>query len=196
MTLPEARRVFGALMKKARMGHLTERDRLQLTQARQLLRRSKRPAMNPVARKDRFSLYVQDTTGQSTFRGEFFSLPKAKKAALSFARSASYPLVEIYGQGGRIVWSSRGRLAKNPSRRRRRLDPVGERQRRGMALNPSRMVRIGRALEVRYKRDIGRKPGYYKHEIRSRKAGVYTIPPGWVYVSSKSVLITEGEPRV
>jgi hypothetical protein len=57
-------------------------------------------------------------------------------------------------------------------------------------------VRIGRAVEVRYRRDIGRKPGYYKHEIRSRNAGVYTIPPGWVYVSTKSILITEREPRV
>lgn len=67
---------------------------------------------------------------------------------------------------------------------------------RSVRSNPSRSPqRIGRALEVRYRRDIGQKPGYYKHEIKS-KAGVYTVSPGWVYVGSKSILITEGKPRV
>ena len=288
MTLPEARRVFAELMREAREGTLTERARARLSQARQILRRAKRPAMNPTVRKERFSLYVQDTTGQSTFRGEFYTLPKAKKAALSFARSASYPLVEIYGQGGRIVWSSRGRLRSNPrsyyligdfhgstvyytgragrdfisgnfkeafhyssesealrkvdvlnrmSRvhgvvfdmraihrpstnpekltrgkarrilhegvvRGRRLTPrqrryFGARASGAPRRNPGRsMQRIGRAVEVRYKRDIGRSPGYYKHEIQSRKAGVYTIPPGWVYVGTKSILISESSPKI
>lgn len=63
--------------------------------------------------------------------------------------------------------------------------------------NPRRSFqRIGRALEVRYHRTIGRQPGFYKHEIESRKAGVYTIPEGWIYVPGKSILITEGKPRV
>jgi hypothetical protein len=77
---------------------------------------------------------------------------------------------------------------------------IGER--RGPVVSPAKgnpsgkLQRIGRAMEVRYRRDIGRKPGYYKHEIESRRAGVYTIPAGWVYVSTKSILITEGKPRV
>ncbi len=63
--------------------------------------------------------------------------------------------------------------------------------------NPSgRMQRLGRALEVRYDRTVGARPGFYKHEIRSRRAGLYTIPAGWVYVSGKSILITEGKPHV
>ena len=242
--LPEARETFARLMQEARSGPLSQHARQKLSQARQLLRRAKRPAMNtrrstkrnphwtpsaltrvaqglqkfgfsaPEARrlaaqaegergisnvnetverivrahthvsvgglrnptrKERFSLYVQDSTGQSTFRGEFYTLPKAKKAALMFARSASYPLVEIYGTGGKIVWSSRGRLKTNPA---------------------GKLQRLGRAVEVRYRREIGRQPGFYKHAIKSRKAGLYTIPAGWVYVSGKSILITEGSPRV
>ena len=257
MTLPEARRVFGALMKKARTGQLTERDQLQLTQARQTLRRSKRPAMNPrqskyvvgdtvyinrsqvapslakdlfwrvfidpaVIReisKDKTRVKVEFPFGKSywfdvdaiEFKNPSRRKPTLEKQVSRRLQHFGYSKRDAEREAANAQGSNVEEIVKRIVRRdthksvgghlnprRRRLDPVGERQRRGMAVNPSRsrMVRIGRALEVRYKRDIGRKPGYYKHEIRSRKAGVYTIPPGWVYVSSKSVLITEGEPRV
>lgn len=112
MTPTQAKQTFADLMKKARTPQgLTERDRVRLADARQLLRRAKRPAMNPRVRR-------------------------------------------------------------------------------------SSLQRIGTAKEVRYHRSIGRKPGFYKHTIRSRSAGVYTIPPGWVYVGSKSILITEKTPKV
>jgi hypothetical protein len=251
MTLADAKATFASLMQKARTGSLTEHDKRELMTARQMLRRAKRPAMNPrqskyvvgdtvyinrsqvaptlakdlfwrvfidpavirqvskdksrvevefpfgkkywfdveavefknptrknPTRSESFSLYVTASTGQSTFKGQFNTLPKAKKAALTFARSASYPLVEIVGKDGHVVWSSRGRLAARA--------------------NPSKgsLQCLGRAVEVRYHRSIGSQPGYYKHEIESRKAGVYTIPAGWVYVSGKSILITEKKPRV
>lgn len=131
MTLSQARSVFAHLMTKARGAGLSERDRLQLAQARQMLRRSKRPAMNSKKRR------------------------VAKSKANNRGRSPA--------------------IRRNPS---------------------GSMQRIGRAVEVRYRRDIGRQPGYYKHTIKSRKAGVFTIPPGWVYVSTRSILITEVKPRV
>jgi hypothetical protein len=129
---------------------------------------------------------VTDSTGQSTFKGQFNTLPKAKKVALTFARSPSFPLTEIVNKGGTIVWSSRESW-------RSRINPTGKAKR-----NPSKgsLQCLGRAVEVRYHRSIGSQPGYYKHEIESRKAGIYTIPAGWVYVSAKSILITEKKPRV
>lgn len=42
-----AKKIFAELMQKAREGRLTEQDRQRLSKARQLLRRAKRPAMNP-----------------------------------------------------------------------------------------------------------------------------------------------------
>lgn len=61
--------------------------------------------------------------------------------------------------------------------------------------NPAGVHRLGPAEEVRYKRDVGRLPGYYKHKVESKRAKVYAIPAGWVYVYDRSILITETPPR-
>lgn len=294
-------------MAKARAGRLTERDRQQLTQARQLLRRARRPAMNPQppgnyreyhaakhttpgARKqiaglmkqgwefDRTVIYPSGTInfhllseGRTAILNEdgtihmlypvgtkvhdalksrdvtqgygaepnparfpharhLVELKKIKisGAGMAFAivrdgeeigfitkyrdtRTETHPwkafvgigehstfLGVAYGSDGKaraiqavvdgIPLENRGRVAKSKVNNRGRSSAIRQ--------NPGgKLQRIGRALEVRYRRDVGRVPGYYKHKIESHNAGVYTIPPGWVYVSTKSVLITEREPR-
>lgn len=260
MGTSEARRTFAALMQKARSGSLTGHDRTKLSEARQTLRRSRRPAMNP-AKKERFSVYSYDPGGGSSYRGDASTLGKAIKIANTFAGSPSYGGAFIVGKRGAIVWDSK-HPRKNPTpwtpspvlkvarelekfgfskAEARRLAAQAEGERGignvretverivrahthrsvGGERNPSKKVipwlpskarrlkhlkplkknpaggvqRIGQGLEVRYKRTIGRKPGYYKHTIRSRRAGVYTIPAGWVYVADNSILITETEPK-
>lgn len=47
MTMAQARQIFSDLMQLARTRRLTEQERARLAKARQLIRRNKRPAMNP-----------------------------------------------------------------------------------------------------------------------------------------------------
>jgi hypothetical protein len=49
----------------------------------------------------------------------------------------------------------------------------------GYRSNPA-MKRLGTALEIRYKRDIGRKPGYYRHTFTSKPS---------VYASESKVVV-------
>ena len=79
--------------------------------------------------------------------------------------------------------------------RRRKLSSRGRVSRKR---NPgsNAVVRIGRTEEVRYMREIGRKPGPYSHKSgRNSRGKIYTVPPGWYYVSKKAVIIAEERPR-
>ena len=279
MTLPQAKRVFAELMQKAREGTLTQHDKRELTQARQLLRRAKRPAMNPRKktylgdgfRKIWFSgrdgktagLVLSEQTFQNTRSMEAFSRLFPYSEANKMARFHKSPLFSTYEEAfayptsaslnprhsaqstslkvGDIVKVDRFAVGKLTSERlshrvfsdiavvrqvvkergmytprieiefpfgkrywfdsdvlirQEKKNPRSRLTRSRAKSNPSGIVRVGQGVEVRYKRDIGTQRGYFKHEIASRKAGVYTIPPGWVYVSTKSILITEREPRV
>ncbi len=80
------------------------------------------------------------------------------------------------------------RAAKRPRKNCGKTPAKNPKQNRGP------IVRLGRGLEVRYQREIGRTPGYYKHEITS-KAGLFTAPSGWVYLPTKAVIICAGKPR-
>lgn len=299
MTLSEARRTFADLMKQAREGQLSEHARKKLAQARQILRRSKRPAMNARKRyhKPYHSLEPQIFESMAyrgylikfnALRDEYFiekdkafigyaqTIPEAKRkidsifgdnpsvlrfrdlsigekfefdrTGVEFSGMASGPWIKTgprtyrpaisdtelmeqlkrqygsYATKGMLrnmtkirVGSINAQVVRlNPklTRRKARLilhegkvrgRKLTGRQRRFFGArasgyprkNPAgRIQNIGRALEVRYHRTVGRQRGYYKHEIKSRRAGVYTIPPGWVYVGENSILITEETPRV
>lgn len=257
MTATQAKHVFAELMAKARTRTLTDRDRLQLAQARQLLRRGRRPAMNPTRqqiRAEHADVFIHNPQPPGNYReyhaakhttpGARKQIAGLMKQGWEFDRTVIYPSGKInfhllnegrtaileedgkinmlYPVGTKVFDSLKGRdvtqgygAEPNPLTRRKARTILHEGQVRGRKLtgrqrrffgarasgsprrNPSgRMQRIGRAMEVRYQRTIGSQPGYYKHTIKSRKAGVFTIPPGWVYVSTKSILITEKEPRV
>ena len=279
----DASRTFAALMAKARAGKLTERDRVQLSHARQQLRRAKRPAMNP--RQSKYvigdTVYVNRSQVAPSLAKDLFwrvfidpavirqiskdktrveiEFPFGKRYwfdvdAIEFKNASRerFPAVStkvdcktchgtglapdyksvcaVCHGGGKVrgnpdnltIWTVRATtkaaalrgLAKsmqgtwyqvvsvkkkgpdtylitirtlekrNPRRVPTRRNPAGKLQ------------RLGHALEIRYRREIGRKPGYYKHEIESQRAGLYTVPAGWVYVPGKSILITEGKPHV
>jgi hypothetical protein len=234
MTQTEARQVFARLMAKAREGRLSTLDRERLTQARQMLRRARRPAMNPRTNMDYeaidrdMSSYVVTSKKQTTRffltdEGLATDIPSRAKRFrwLDLAEKAADEANHDPGWRG-FKWKPMSvaemmATRKNPrklTRRKARLI-LDEGQARGRKLtprqrrffgarasgypepNPQRKPqRLGRALEVRYQRTIGEKPGYYRHPIQSRKAGVYTVSEGWVYVGSKSILITEEEPHV
>jgi hypothetical protein len=262
MNLQDAKRTFASLMQKARSGSLTERDRGQLTVARQMLRRAKRPAMNPKektipqlwkraqllynryktetreyqeianklglpitelnrrisrARSERSVMNPRitlpdgrefpefegkplswDPGSHFTLEDERKGYPKTKAVLreLSDSELHRHQRENLRASFGNIFSGNAKRflrLIEEEIERRGKKNPKVSRAKR----NPrSSIVRLGHAEEVRYHRNIGRQPGYYKHAIRSRKAGIFTIPAGWVYVSGKSILITEGTPRV
>lgn len=311
LTVTEARRVFANLMQQARTGALSQRDKAKLSQARQLLRRAKRPAMNPrlhwtenqrwkerktgeivtaeellkrygdylrihrislIDRPKDFSVVMDDGSvwSRTTDRmnptnrqmilvvwaddrgkpyaamwkasgtekdilkagqyareqnGKVFVFPTrkdlaaAKKEAIrdflsSYPRGAEYTnprrstktieqrvAVELHRKFGYSKKEAQERAANtqgsNVSEIVRRIVRSDTHRSVGGLRNPRRSLqRLGRALEIRYKREIGRQPGYYKHEIESQRAGLYTISEGWIYVPGKSILITEGKPRV
>jgi len=181
---------------------------------RQMLRRAKRPAMNPRLHWTENQQWKEHKTGETVTAEELL------KRYGDYLRVHRISLIDrpkdfsVRMDDG-TVWSRTTDLRQNPLTHKKARRILHEGRVRGRKLTPSQrgffgarasgyprrsnpkgaIVRLGRAEEVRYHRNIGSQPGYYKHEIRSRKAGVYTIPAGWVHVSSKSILITEGEPR-
>lgn len=280
MSPAEAKRTFADLMARARDRKLSLTEKARLSQARQMLRRGRRPAMNP--RKS--TIYTRASTEElqrvvKQYRQELLTsailtpkdhrnlrshivaiqkeldrrtktnparfphgrhlveLKKIQMGGIPFAfvvirdgeeigfitkhrdtRTETHPWKAFVGIGHHAtylgaVYGSDGKaraiqaivdgipLEENPIELGYRSPKTGRGRHlsigvgRSAKSNPPGPQRIGRALEVRYKRDIGRKPGYYKHSIQAN-AGVYTVSPGWVYVGSKSILITEGKPRV
>ncbi len=248
MTPAQAKRTFADLMKKSRSPQgLTERDRVQLSQARQLLRRGARPAMNARKRYPSHTYRPPQEFHGTTHRGYSIQFNAMRNeywiekdgAFIAYAQTisdAKKKIDSIFGdnpklkpitrktwidqrakelglsveishpgdgstrfhfhKGGRHIATAKGAKAAEKFIREYVRETPGPNPHRKAKQNPTgKLQRIGRAVEVRYQRTIGSKPGFYKHEIRSH-AGVYTIPPGWVYVGSKSILITEGKPRV
>jgi len=203
MTLQMARNTFRDLMAKARTGTLTAADKERLMIARQILRRQARPSMNGRkskrrkrtvttrtvsttrtvrnnARRGRFAVYVgaPDGSGNKYF-GDASTLPKAKKILQTYTRSHGYTGF-IVGAGGKVVYEVRKRAAYTP------LSPM---RRNKAARNPKGFTtpkRIGNAVELRYDRDIGRHPGFYKHTFSKRRLDVNILPP------SKAVKIIGG----
>jgi len=80
--------------------------------------------------------------------------------------------------------AKRGKLSPNP----KRMTSIRKFKK------SQNIVRLGRALELRYQRRIGKHPGYYKHEITS-SAGLFTVPEGWVFLKGRSVVISKSEPK-
>jgi hypothetical protein len=185
MTVQNAKRIFAHLMEKSRSAPLNDNERKHLARASLMLRSAKRGKLSPNPKgKERFSFYLTTTaTGASKFVGAFDTFAKAKKAALAYVRSPSYSGF-IVGKKGKVIWSK-----ERPTRLNPRVSRGGAKR------NPcAEIMKLGRALEVRYQRSIGRSPGYYKHEIETA-AGLFTVPGGWVFLPGKSVVISKGVPR-
>jgi len=213
VTPTEARRVFANLMAKSRTATgLSARDRVQLSTARQMLRRSKRPAMNSKRNPARFP-----------HDRHLVELKKIKMGGVDFAfvvvrdgeeigfitkyrdtRTETHPWKAYVGIGHHSTYLGAAYGSDGKAKAIKAIvDGIPLENRTGRRATKSKVranprssaLRLGRALEVRYQRQIGRTPGYYKHTIESKRAGVYTIPPGWVYVGTKSILITESTPK-
>jgi hypothetical protein len=120
MKVSEAKRVFAELMARARERTLSENERRQLREASQKIRFDKRRGLSNPRRRREFSLYVGEKDGTNNkFYGRFSTFLKARKAALSFARSPSYSAF-IVDDSGKAVWDSRGRRAGwNPRKKQR-----------------------------------------------------------------------------
>jgi hypothetical protein len=134
MTLVEARQVFAHLMAAARRHKLTPYQRTRLIQARQILRRERRPAMNQSRRLARAILH----------RGKAHARKLTAKARRFFgARASGYP---------------RRKAKKNP------------------------LTRMGKLVELRYHRDHGKHPGFYKHVFRSRPTVYYDASKRTIFI--------------
>lgn len=227
---------FAHLMAIARERKLTSTESQRLTEFRQMLRRAKRPAMNPgvVVKKvgAKWGVFRRDEENDLILVGylKYDTKEDALKAARDYVRSKSGRFLETnprktyrkpyhslepqifesMAYRGYLIkfnalrdeyWIEKDRAfiayAQTITEAKKKIDSIfGENPRRAKR-NPSRSLqRLGRAVEVRYRREIGRQPGYYKHVIKSRRAGLYTVPAGWFYVSGKSIVITEGKPHV
>ncbi len=124
-------------------------------------------------------LVLSEQTFQNTRSVEAFSRLFPYSEANKMARFHKSPVFDTYEEAFGYP------TGRNPSRQTR------------VYKNPSgKLQRLGRAVEVRYRREVGSKPGYYKHEIKSQQASLYTVASGWVHVPGRAILITEGKPHV
>lgn len=179
MTPAEAKNTFHKLMLQSQKRKLTLTERERLTVARQTLRRNKRPAMNTkktrpaINAKKRFSVYRFEPGRGNEFFASATTELKAKKLCRQYCGQHGGFVV---GAGGKTVFEIKRRapytpLSRNKPRRRRSTA-------RGPARRPrpkqnGRVIRMGKLVELRYERDHGSKPGFYKHEFRSKPVIFY-----------------------
>lgn len=162
MTLDRARRVFASHMAAARTRQLTAYEKRELTAARQMLRRSRRPAgqtkVNP--KRGGYSVYVFKAGRGLVYIGNRSTLVKAR----DIARQEGQHGFEIYGPDGVIVARKAVKAPYTPLSRNR---PKEARK------NPSGLIRMGKLVEIRYQRDIGTQKGYYRHPFKVRPVIYY-----------------------
>lgn len=245
-THEQAKRIFAAMMAKARTDGLTARERARLSKARQLLRRYARPAMNCGPKKnarkpslteavDARLLEMQDllSSQHTEHTGRLIIDPATRKVTgrhggakkgfseLKYSADSPKAIVSAIGRGkGKVYERVRADIARQlskhysdrPKRKRGRpsvgphakLRPYcahcqeyhtkGQHRSHGAGAfhqthlfsfnkprGSRRGVRIGRIVEIRYEREIGGKPGFYKHVFRA-PASVYCMPDGSIEI--------------
>lgn len=196
MTAATARDTFRDLMQTAQRRKLTESERVRLSKARQMLRRAKRPAMNRTRRNPKRSAakthvhyFVQARdygdpnrmlywagwgwTGKRAGAKRYATEHEAREVADWAAPKGSGNAAEVV----RVVPPGKRLAGINP---RRKL----ARGRKAARKNPGR-VRMGKLIELRYDRDHGSKPGFYKHVFRTK-------PTIYYYPDSDKIVIQGG----
>jgi hypothetical protein len=222
MTTAAARQLFAELMKKAREGRLTDKERAQLRTASQVIRYEKRRGFTGAVNRPNAGLgavilrviaRIEHSPGTSvTFyrlrqQKEFARIPRStfdrailklkKEGKIDLLQSSWSPGVRPDMQADDVVDRTAGRSyvslvrnVRNPrgiSRRKARSIlhegqvggfPLTERQRKFFGARASGyprrrarsnagrrrgLLRMGKLVELRYYRDHGKKPGYYKH---------------------------------
>jgi len=168
VTLDHARRVFASHMAAARTRQLTAYEKRELTTARQMLRRSRRPAglskVNPKQKARRNSAKLCPTCGRSA--GSPYRRADARGRIVQGC-------VDKFHTGHLTTPSESARWH-------------GSREARSIRKNPSGLIRMGKLVEIRYERDHGAQKGYYRHPFKVRPV-IYYRP------SDNSILIKGGK---
>jgi hypothetical protein len=192
MTRDVARQIFAALMAKAREGRLTDKERAQLRTASQIIRYEKRRGFTGAVnrpRKQRRRLYPMTTKKAATIlyhlgqRHALEGLPRDPDLEKSRPYLKGYSLVPVTITSGHFRNPrGEGRISRSKARLilhegEIRGFPLTKKQRgffgarasgyprRRAQFNRGRrgLLRMGKLVELRYYRDHGKKPGYYKH---------------------------------
>ena len=160
-----ARKTFVALMARARLRTLTERERRLLSIARQTLRRAARPAMNRPKQLGELLKTINEATSPHTLRTD-----REHKRQEQRARAARTLLRARFTRGRDYTESENGLLF--PVRRNPRTRAKKKAARRANPEGGAR-IRMGKLVELRYQRDRGSKPGFYKHTFKARPTIYY-----------------------
>lgn len=195
MTVTEASRVFADLMKEARSRVLSTTERAQLSRASQIIRYHKRKKYraNSSGEAESFIRFLRD-------RG-FMVDSRTSKTVLAQLLKQHRKEFEQWKRG-RSLFDAPGPLLKNRrkklTRKKARLilhhgevrgHELTAKQRamfgarasgypvRRPRRNGGDKTRMGKLVEIRYLRDHGRAPGYYKHEFKSQPTIYYTDAP-------------------
>lgn len=188
-TVSEARTAFAALLRRARKRTLTPGEKQALTRLglrlRQLKKRSNPahdPDRKPPAYIKRFSNRLEVFTyvdGRLVPLTEF--PPDEMNSAHAWAKRNGYvPISVNWGPADNRGRGSRG-PARNPRRRPARA-ARGAIVHSSASLKRRGAVRIGKVTEIRYVRDVGRKPGFYRHTFTDKHASVWTMPDGSIVI--------------
>lgn len=173
MTLDRARRVFASHMAAARTRQLTAYEKRELTTARQMLRRSRRPAglskVNPRRKRSK------KNPGTLTMR-QAVHIFRMQRPRATEAVARVY--IRDYGldQATRFVTDEGLKAAMRAYDRDhgiRSTPGTNPRRSRKAVHNPSGLVRMGKLVEIRYQRDIGTQKGYYRHPFKVRPVIYY-----------------------
>lgn len=177
MTIAEARQTFARLMQTAQTRPLSVTEKKQLSYARQQLRMDRRggrrnPKKAPATGAGNFVvtnflprgehtgtylLLIRNAAGNVHIFG--LSANDAKRAQLDGARHVSV------AEARRIIGSAR-RSGSNPRKRQAKRNPATKR-------TPGGYTYMGRLVEIRYNRDHGRSPGFYRHTFTARPKVYY-----------------------
>jgi hypothetical protein len=197
MTLPEARRIFGELMKKAREGSLTVTDKALLSRARQTLRAERKGKLNIARRVQHPPCYYCGVRHAGThaqhealrrkrrFKGrrihaERFPirevLPNRKKSRYSHERLGSskglHHFRTVTVGGHRVIIGCpkahlKGGRCPVATVATSILHPKANPKQR------RQLIRMGKLVELRYHRDHGKSRGYYRHAFKTKPTLYY-----------------------
>lgn len=190
-----AKRVFADLMQMARRRTLTASEKEQLSRARQYLRQHAKPRRNA-------SQPGTITGGTSIASGYVIRWAPGSYSQMFLKQESAERYLKRAAKPGKVIYVEPGYDFRNPRkkltrRKARRILHEGiaqgraltERQRKFFGarasgyprVNRKRPIRIGKIVELRYRRDVGLKKGFYKHTFRSG-ASVYVMPDGSVTI--------------
>jgi hypothetical protein len=184
MTPDRARTTFSLLMSTAQKRPLTPAEKVRLTYARQWLRTQRKATRrNPPIGKRARDFAIRHGINLTRDHNGNYSVPGVTRSARTDAGA-----IALMRQS--LKTPARGRTVHNPVSAAKARRILKEGRARGRKLSPAQRgyfgaraaglpaknpkpIRMGRLVELRYNRDHGRAPGFYKHTFKSRPVIYY-----------------------